>query len=299
MKTVVNLAGSLVGPEEAHVSVFDRGFLYGDSVYEVIRTYGGRPFELGRHLERMRGSGERIGLELPLDDAGFEREIERTLREAGNDESYIRVVVTRGGGRIGLDTALAEEPLWLVIVMPISLPAPDVYGRGVKVQLVGVRKNLREAIDPRAKTGNYLNNVLALREAKAHGAYEAVMLDRAGRVTEGSTSNLFVVKDGRLLTPPLEVGILEGVTRTVILELARELGIAAEERHLSPEELVAADEAMITSSVREIVPVVRVGIEEAEHVLGGGTPGPVVRRITRAFRERAWRSVGLEPPARL
>lgn len=299
MKTVVNLAGSLVGPEEAHVSVFDRGFLYGDSVYEVIRTYGGRPFELGRHLERMRGSGERIGLELPLDDAGFEREIERTLREAGNDESYIRVVVTRGGGRIGLDTALAEEPLWLVIVMPISLPSAQTYAEGVKVQLVGVRKNLREAIDPRAKTGNYLNNVLALREAKAHGAYEAVMLDRAGRVTEGSTSNLFVVKDGRLITPPLEVGILEGVTRTVILELARELGIAAEERHLSPAELVGADEAMITSSVRESVPVVRVGIEESEHVLGAGVPGPVVRRITKAFRERAWRSVGLEPPAGL
>lgn len=293
MATLVNLNGTLVPPTEAKVSVFDRGFLYGDSVYEVVRTYGGRPFAMDRHLDRLHASAARIGMELPWDDARIAAEVERTLAAAGNEESYVRIVATRGAGPIGLDPALAEDPQLLVIVQPIHLPPPEAYERGVKVQLVGVRRNLREAIDPRAKTGNYLNNVLALREARAHGAYEAVMLDAEGRITEGSTSNLFVVQGGRLITPPTEVGILEGVTRGVIFEVARAEGIEVEERHLAPADLLGADEAMITSSVREILPVVRVGIDGEEHAIGDGAPGPVVRRITAAFRAWARRSVGL------
>ncbi len=293
MGTLVNLNGTLVPPQEATISVFDRGFLYGDSVYEVVRTYGGRPFAMDRHLLRMQGSAERIGMELPWSDEKILAEVERTLAAAGNEESYVRIVATRGAGAIGLDTALASDPQMLVIVQPIHLPPPEAYEQGVKVQLVGVRKNLREAIDPKAKTGNYLNNVLALREAKARGAYEAVMLDSDGRITEGSTSNLFVVQGGRLITPPSEVGILEGVTRSVIFEVAQAEGIPVEERHLLPADLLGADEAMITSSVREIVPAVRVGIDDEEHLLGGGKVGPVVRRITAAFRAWARRSVGL------
>jgi len=293
MGTLVNLNGRLVPPEEAVVSVFDRGFLYGDSVYEVVRTYGGRPFAMDRHLARLNGSAERIGMELPWSGERILAEVERTLAAAGNEESYIRIVATRGSGPIGLDTSLAVDPLVLVIVQPIHLPPREAYEQGVKVQLVGVRKNLREAIDPRAKTGNYLNNVLALREAKAHGAYEALMLDTEGRITEGSTSNLFVVKDGRLITPPSAVGILEGVTRAVLFEVAKEQGIPVEERDVRPADLLAADEAMITSSVREILPVVRVGVNGDEYPIGAGAPGPMVRRITDAFRAWARRSVGL------
>lgn len=295
MATLVNLGGTLVPPDRAVVSVFDRGFLYGDSVYEVVRTYGGRPFAMGRHLERMRSSAERIGMDLPWSDAAIEREVERTLAAAANEESYIRIVATRGSGPIGLDPSLAVDPLLVVIVQPIQLPPREAYEQGVKVQLVGVRRNLREAIDPRAKTGNYLNNVLALREAKAHGAYEAVMLDAEGRITEGSTSNLFLVYAGRLVTPPVAVGILEGITRAEVIEVARAEGIPVEERTLLPEDLLRADEAMITSTVREIVPVVRVGMEEEEHPVGDGRVGPTVRRITAAFRAHARRSVGLEP----
>lgn len=295
MGTVVNLNGRIVPPAEATVSVFDRGFLYGDSVYEVVRTYGGRPFAMDKHLVRMHGSAARIGMELPWDDARINAEVDRTLAAAGNEESYVRIVATRGSGPIGLDTALAIDPLVMVLVQPIQLPPPEAYENGVKVQLVGVRKNPRESIDPRAKTGNYLNNVLALREAKAHGAYEAVMLDGEGRITEGSTSNLFVVRDGTLITPPSAVGILEGVTRAVIFEVAAAEGIPVEERHLLPADLTGADEAMITSSVREILPVVRVGMNGAEHAIGSGTPGPMVRRITTAFRAWARRSVGLAP----
>lgn len=293
MGTLVNLNGKLVGPEDAKVSIFDRGFLYGDSVYEVVRTYGGRPFAMEPHLVRMRASAERIGMELPWSDEHLQAEVERTLQAAGNDESYVRIVATRGAGEIGLDTALAIEPLLAVIVQPIRLPPPDAYEKGVKVQLVGVRKNPRESIDPRAKTGNYLNNVMALREARVHHAFEAVMLDGEGRITEGSTSNVFVVKDGALITPPVEVGILEGVTRHTVIEVAQELGIPVHERHLLPEELLAADEAMITSSVREIVPVVCVGMGDEEHIVGKGVPGPMVRRLTDAFRAWARRSVGL------
>ena len=293
MATLVNLNGTLVPPTEAKVSVFDRGFLYGDSVYEVVRTYGGRPFAMDRHLDRLHASAARIGMELPWDDARIAAEVERTLAAAGNEESYVRIVATRGAGPIGLDPALAEDPQLLVIVQPIHLPPPEAYERGVKVQLVGVRRNLREAIDPRAKTGNYLNNVLALREARAHGAYEAVMLDAEGRITEGSTSNLFVVKDGRLITPPSAVGILEGVTRAVLFEVAKEQGIPVEERDVRPADLLAADEAMITSSVREILPVVRVGVNGDEYPIGAGAPGPMVRRITDAFHAWARRSVGL------
>ena len=293
MATVVNLNGRLVAPEDATVSVFDRGFLYGDSVYEVVRTYGGRPFAMGRHLARLHGSAARIGMVLPWSDERIVAEVQRTLEAAGNDESYVRIVATRGAGEIGLDTALAENPLLLVIVQAIHLPPPEAYEQGVKVQLVGVRKNLREAIDPRAKTGNYLNNVMALREAKMRGAYEAVMLDAEGRITEGSSSNLFVIQGGRLITPPVEVGILEGVTRAEIFDVAQEKGIPVEERHLLPLDLLHADEAMITSSVREIVPVVRVGIDDDERPIGNGSVGPVVQRITTAFRAHARRSVGL------
>ncbi len=293
MSTVVNLNGRIVSPENATVSVFDRGFLYGDSVYEVVRTYGGRPFAMGRHLERMRSSAARIGMELPWSDEHIAGEVERTLAAGGNGESYVRIVATRGAGEIGLDTALATNPLLMVLVQPIHLPPREAYEKGVKVQLVGVRKNLREAIDPRAKTGNYLNNVMALREAKSRGAYEAVMLDSEGRITEGSTSNLFVIVHGALITPPVEVGILEGVTRAEIFEVAKAEGMPVEERYLLPIDLLHADEAMITSSVREIVPVVRVGIDDEEHAIGSGTVGPVVQRITAAFRAHARRSVGL------
>lgn len=285
MATAVSLNGAIVPPERAVVSVFDRGFLYGDSVYEVIRTYHGVPFALDRHLERLRASAERLAMELPWELPRIAAEVSRTLEAAGNAESYVRIVVTRGSGPIGLDPGLAEDPLTVVIVRELQPPGPEVVRDGVKLQVVSVRRNLREAIDPRAKTGNYLNNVMALAEAKRHGAYEAVMLDASGRVTEGSSSNVFVVRGGVLRTPPLEAGILEGVTRGLLLEVARSIGVPAEERSLGEEDLIHADEALITSTVREIVPVARVGVGELEHPVGAGVPGPVTARLVRAFHQ--------------
>ncbi len=294
MATLVNLDGVLVPPEHAHVSIFDRGFLYGDSVYEVIRTYGGRPFELPRHLDRLEGSAARIALPLPWSRERLAAELARTLAASGNPESQVRVIVTRGAGELGLDPALAVRPLVILVVTELHPPPASAYRDGVKAQLVGVRRG--QAIDPRAKTGNYLANLLALKTAREHGAYEALMIDREGRVTEGTQSNLFVVQDGVLKTPPVEAGILEGITRTVVLEVARGLGIEVRETPLVPDDVLSADEAMVTGSVRELVPVVRVGIDGDERVLGAGVVGPTVRRLSAAFRERAWRSVGLEPP---
>ena len=296
MPTVVNLDGVLVPPEQARVSIFDRGFLYGDSVYEVIRTYGGRPFEEEAHLARLRHSADRIGLVPKWDAARTAREIARALEASrGGDapdpgaapwnvgERYLRVVMTRGAGEIGLDPALAVDPVALVVAQPLAGPPAAAYREGIAAAFVGVRRAAPEAIDPSAKTGAHLPNVLAAGEAHAVGAYEALLLDAAGFVTEGSSSNVFAVARGVVRTPPLAAGILEGVTRGVVLRLALEEGLAAEEGPLRPEDLEAATEVFITSTVREIVPVTRLG----GRPVGSGRPGPVTRRLHRAFRALA------------
>jgi branched-chain amino acid aminotransferase len=304
---LVNLGGKLVPPAEAKVSVFDRGFLYGDSVYEVLRTYGGRPFEVGPHLARLAHSAERIGLVLPWDAARTVAELERTLaaatvlREAQDErtlprpqddrfmarwnvgEWYARVVMSRGAGELGLDPALAVDPVALVIVMPLQAPPARAYAEGVKAAIVGVQQPAPQAVDPTAKTGAHLPHVLAVREARAAGAHEALLLDARGFVTEGSSSNVFAVKGGVARTPPLAAGILAGVTRGVVIALARAEGVTLEEVPLRPSELEDADEVFITSTMREILPVTRLG----DHVVGAGRPGPTTYRLHEAFRRLA------------
>ncbi|HEX9243282.1 MAG TPA: aminotransferase class IV [Anaeromyxobacter sp.] len=304
MAMVVNLDGALLPPDQARISVFDRGFLYGDSVYEVIRTYGGRPFEEEAHLARLRHSAERIGLVLKWDAARTAREIERVLEASrGGDrpdpaaapwnagERYLRVVMTRGAGEIGLDPALAVDPVALVVAQPIAGPPSAAYREGVAAAIVGVRRAAPDAVDPSAKTGAHLPNVLAVREARAAGAHEALLLDGHGFVTEGSSSNVFAVARGRLRTPPIAAGILEGVTRGVVLRLARRTGVPVEEVPLLPEDLEGADEVFITSTVREILPVTRLG----SGPVGSGRPGPTTRALHRAFRALAGGPAGVGP----
>jgi branched-chain amino acid aminotransferase len=296
MPTVVNLDGVLLPPEQARVSVFDRGFLYGDSVYEVIRTYAGRPFEEEAHLARLRHSAERIALVPKWDAARTAREIARTLEAARGGERadpdaapwnvgerYVRVVMTRGAGEIGLDPALAVDPVALVVVLPLAGPPLAAYRDGVKAAIVGVRRAAPEAIDPSAKTGAHLPNVLAVKQARDAGAHEALLLDAHGLVTEGSSSNVFAVSGAVLRTPPVAAGILEGVTRGLVLRLARAAHVAVDEAPLRPEDLERADEVFITSTVREIVPVTRLG----DHAVGTGRPGPLTRRLHAAFRALA------------
>lgn len=281
MGTVVSLNGVVVAPEEARVSVFDRGFLYGDSVYEVIRTYRGVPFELQAHLERLAGSAERIGMGLPVPLQTFAEETWEAHRASGNAESYLRIVSTRGSGKLGLDPGLAEDPVRVVIAMPLDPPPEALYTTGASIALVSVRRNLRTAIDPRAKTGNYLNSVMAVKEARQRGAYEAVMLDHRDYVTEGASSNIFAVFERAIFTPPLDAGILRGVTRAVIFEVARRAGLRLLELPLSEAALKQADEVFISSSIREIVPINRVD----DVTIGEGVPGPIFRQIRRLFAE--------------
>jgi branched-chain amino acid aminotransferase len=287
--------GRIVPPERARISVFDRGFLYGDSVYEVLRTYGGAPFALEEHLLRLRRSAELLGMRLPRSAAWCVEELARTLRAARNRESYVRIVVTRGAGRIGLDPALARNPQTLVIVKPLELPPATLYRRGARVELVPAGQIHADSADPEAKSGNYLSNILALREAKAAGAYEAIMLGKGGRVREGSSSNIFVVRHAVLCTPPLSAGILEGITRGRILRLATELGIRSREATLYPGDIAESDEAFITSSIREVMPVTVVGHRSfGQRRVGNGRVGEVTRALREAFRARAEEEAALQ-----
>jgi branched-chain amino acid aminotransferase len=296
----VNIDGRLLEPGAARVSVFDRGFLYGDSVYEVVRTYGGRPFELDAHLARLAHSAARIGLVLPWDARRVAAEVARTLEASrGGDvddpaaapwnrgERIVRIVMTRGSGDLGLDPALAVDPSAIVIVHPLAGPPAGAYRDGVAACVVGVPRASPTAADPSAKTGLHLPHVLAVREARGQGAYEALLTDGTGQVTEGASSNLFAVRDGRLVTPPLGAGILEGVTRGVVLRLARapELGLGVEERPLRIDELARAEELFITSTAREILPVTTLD----GRPVGDGRVGPVTGRLHAAFRALASR----------
>ncbi|MEX1367015.1 MAG: aminotransferase class IV, partial [Nannocystaceae bacterium] len=223
-----------VDPEDARISVFDRGFLYGDSVYETMRTAGGHPLELERHLQRLRRSGDGIGLSIPFDDGQLEDSIERTHAASGNDESYVRLVVTRGAGQVMLDPRHSEDPLLVIIVKPLELPSEQAYERGLAAVIVGITKNAGTSIDPTIKSGNYLNNILALRQAIAAGGDDAIMCNPEGAVSEGATSNVFMVTDGKLLTPNMRTGLLPGITRQSVCELAQALGCPVEETSILP-----------------------------------------------------------------
>jgi branched-chain amino acid aminotransferase len=283
---VVALDGAIVTPEHATVSVYDRGFLYGDAVFEVLRTYGGRPFALEDHLARLRRSAERVFIVLPVDDATIGREVEAVLAAAHADasrECYVRIVVTRGSGPLSLDPDTATHPLRVILVEPVLPPPRDAYLHGVALASVSTRRAVDDTAASGAKVTNYLANLLALREARARGAQEALVLDGRGQVVEGASSNVFVVTAGRVATPPESAGILAGITRAHILGAARDLGVPVDERDLLPDDVYRADEVFITSSIRELLPVVRVD----DRTIGAGTPGPVARRLHRRFRELA------------
>jgi branched-chain amino acid aminotransferase len=286
MTTLVDIDGVTTAPERARIPVLDRGFLYGDSVYEVLRTYEGALFALEAHLGRLQCSAGRLAIELP----GRERlaaELRRVVRAAGNAESYCRVIVTRGSGPLTLDPTTAIRPLRVIVVKEYE-PFPDwTYERGVRVMVPSVRRTSPGSLDPAIKSGNYLNSVMALGEARRAGFFDALLLDGSGRVTEATSSNVFAWKDGQLVTPPLEVGILSGVTRGLLLELVRSLGIPCEERQLPLDDLLAADEVLLTSTLREVQPVVAVD----GHPIADGTPGPMARRLRREFHERALAAV--------
>ena len=254
MTTCVSINGRLQDEESAFVSVLDRGFLYGDSVFEVLRTSRGSPVDQHAHLERLHRSARSIAIRCPPTQE-LEHAIGKTLRAANNSESHIRIIVTRGDGAGGLAITGNRPPTVIVVVSPLLLPEESQYRQGIAVQFVSVERTPRSAIDPSIKSGNYLNNILALQQAQGNGAQEAIMCDREGRVAEGSTSNIFFVSHGKIVTPSEEVGLLPGITRARVFVLARQRGLEITETTFFPAQLRTADEAFITSSIRGVMPV--------------------------------------------
>lgn len=278
--------GVLVPPSEARVSVFDRGFLYGDSVFETLRTYGGRAFALRDHLERLARSARLVHIELPVGLDRLQAEVERALEEAKareSGESYVRLMLTRGIGALGLDPGHAVGPLRVMIVAPLVPPPPEAYEKGVAVISYATHRPGDATPAAGAKIGNYLVAVLAMKEAREQNATEALIVDGSGHVVEGATSNVFAVRAGALHTPSERDGILPGITRSTILAVAGELGI---EVRFGPLELAslttASEEVFISSSIREILPVVRVDGQP----VGAGAPGPLTQRLLATFRGR-------------
>lgn len=279
MSFFASVDGVVSPAAEARISVLDNGFTFGDAVYETLRTYRGRPFELGRHLRRLRASAGRIGVTIPQDDAELSRRLDALLARAANPEAYIRIIVSRGVGDISYNFERIEGPTVVMATKPY-IPLPETaYSEGVVVSLVSVRRNHRDALDPAIKSCNLLNNVLATREAQARGAIEALLLNQAGELAEGAGSNVFVVRGGVALTPPLQAGILAGITREILLEVAPGAGVEMREATLRAQDLFDADEAFVTSTLKELAPIRRVD-ERAIRTC----PGPITQRLLAAFR---------------
>ncbi|MFQ5768399.1 MAG: aminotransferase class IV [Acidobacteriota bacterium] len=279
MVEVVWINGRLYPRHQARISAFDHGFLYGDSVYETIRTSHGHPFLLERHLERLSQSA--VLLDLPLDrqPADYRQAVETAIAAGGNKESALRIVVTRGVGDIGYDRALCASPTTLIYVKPLLPIRNPILRRGIAVVIVDIRRNDGRAVSPTIKSGNLLNNLLASHEAQKKGVQEGIMLNGSGELAEGTMTNLFVVRRGRLMTPPLEAGILPGITRAFVMDLARKVGIKTHETPLRPPDLMASDEAFLTGTTRGILPIISVD----QTPVGLGVSGPVTRRLIDLF----------------
>ena len=273
---------------EAAISVNDHGFLFGDSVYEVVATQGGKPIFLEEHLARLRKSASGISLNIPYSDDRFISEINNTLKEAGNDESYIRIMVTRGEGDIDIDPSTCNKQNVLIFVTSPHIYPQENYENGINVALVSIKRNSRDALNPGIKTGNYLNNVLAILEANGSKAHDALMLNVWGHLTECTTSNFFFVQDGRIITPSEECGILSGITRSTIIQLAKENGFLVEEGQWPAEILQSIDEAFITGTVKRVVPVTQLDGRS----VGEGVPGPVVKKLMQLYNEYCESLVG-------
>jgi branched-chain amino acid aminotransferase len=286
MRVLVNINGNIVGRDQAMLSVFDRGFLYGDSVYETLRTYDQVPFMMDRHLDRLAASAQRIAIPLP-DPGHIAAEVRRSCRAAEPGEYFVRVVVTRGegpvwpqGAPVGLDPATCQNPNLVIYVLPFPEQIADLQKNGIAVSIVPIRRNPRVALDPSIKSCNQLNNILAVAAASRDHAFEAIMRNPEGYIAEGASSNVFIFRNGELWTPPLAAGILEGITREVILRTARENGVTVRESDFLPEDLAAAEECFVTSTIKEVMPVV----ECDGRPIGSGRPGPRTLQLQRQFR---------------
>jgi len=277
----VYLNGQWVPAPEARVSVFDHGYLYGDGVFEGIRAYNGRVFRLQEHLDRLYRSARAILLRVPLEPGALTEAVLETCRRNRLEDGYIRLVVSRGNGDLGLDPRRCGPPTVVVIADRIQLYPAELYATGLRLMTVATRRNHPEALNPRVKSLNYLNNILAKIEANLAGYPEVLMLSHEGYVVEGTGDNVFIVRGRALITPPPHVGILEGITRAAVMDLARGMGLGVREAVFTRHDVWTADECFLTGTAAEVIPVV----ECDGRVIGEGTPGPVTLALMQAYRE--------------
>jgi branched-chain amino acid aminotransferase len=284
----VNVNGRITSEHEAVISVFDHGFLYGEGIYETMRTYNQRPFLFDRHMRRMRNSAWMIALDMHFSDAELADQIRDTRAAADmkGAEAYIRVLVTRGIGELTYDPRATPTPSVVIIVKPQVDPPPEAYEQGVRAVIVDVVRNHPESVNPQIKSNNLLNCALAAQQAIRRGGYEGIMRNYRGELSECTTANLFIVRDSIAITPPIEAGLLPGITREFLFEVGKEEEIAVREEVLRDEDLFTADEAFLTSTTREVVPIVKVD----DRSIGSGRPGPITHRLLAGFRRRAWSS---------
>ena len=279
MPRIIFMNDRLVPEDEARVSVFDHGLLYGDGVFEGLRSYSGRVFRLDAHLDRLWASAKAICLEIPLSKEAVAKAVTDTLAANGLSDGYIRLVVTRGAGSLGLDPNRTKNPQVIVIADTIALYPKEHYEKGLRIVTAATQRVQSAALSPRIKSLNYLNNIMAKLEGLRAGCVEALMLNHKGEVAECTGDNVFVVRSGILLTPPPDAGILEGITRNAVMELAHRAGIDCREATLTRHDLYTADECFLTGTAAEVIPVVDID----GRTIGAGAPGPITARLTRDF----------------
>lgn len=277
------LNGSFVTKDQAVVSVYDHGFLYGDGVFEGIRSYGGNIFRLKEHIQRLYESAKSIMIDIPYTQEEMTQILVKTLQKNELEDAYIRLVVSRGIGDLGLDPGNCSQPSIIAIAEPLRIFPKELYDTGIEIVTVATRRNRSDVLNPMVKSLNYLNNVLVKIEANLAGAQEALMLNDQGYVAEGSADNIFVVKDGKIMTPPGYVGALVGVTRNTIIEIAEEKGYDIEEKVFTRHEVYTADEVFLTGTAAEVIAVVKVD----GRIIGEGKPGSVTNDLLKSFREVA------------
>jgi branched-chain amino acid aminotransferase len=279
--TKVWINGKLFDKADAKISVYDHGLLYGDGVFEGIRIYGGKVFRLREHVERLYESARHVALEIPLNREQMIQAVLDTVKANAKQDGYIRLVATRGAGSLGLDPGRTSDPQVIVIVDDISLYPAEYYEKGLEVITASIIRNHPNALNPRIKSLNYLNNILAKIEAVRAGCQEAIMLNHVGEVSECTGDNLFLVKRGLLRTPPLAAGILEGVTRNAVIELAHAAKIVVQEMSLTRHDVYSADECFLTGTAAEVVPVVNCD----GRPIGNGKPGSITRQLRERFHQ--------------
>jgi branched-chain amino acid aminotransferase len=281
MPRIIFMNDRLVPEDEARVSVFDHGLLYGDGVFEGLRSYSGRVFRLDAHIDRLWASARAICLEIPMTKEAVAKAVIDTLAANKLTDGYIRLVVTRGAGSLGLDPNRTKNPQVIVIADTISLYPAEFYSKGLKIVTAATQRVQSAALSPRIKSLNYLNNIMAKLEGLRAGCVEALMLNHKGEVAECTGDNVFVVRSGKLLTPPPDAGILEGITRNAVIELAHAAGIDCREATLTRHDLYTADECFLTGTAAEVIPVVDID----GRGIGAGTPGPITARLTADFHK--------------